>query len=131
MIPYLVLADVQNTVLGAMLSLSDRVMYPVYAARLGPVAALEDQAVAGAIMWVPGSLVFLISAVWVAARVVLAACEMFDTWNEGSEVLRVSGYAAPCPAAIVGIIGSRITITESTAWSSADRARPCSSNVIV
>ena len=69
MIPYLLLADLQNTVLAAILTLSDRVIYAAYAARLGTIAALEDQSVAGVIMWVPGSLVFLVAAVWVAVEI--------------------------------------------------------------
>src|SRR6185295_1940169 len=62
MIPYLFLADFQNTALSAYLIFCDRVVYPTYAAapRLPGMSALEDQAAAGAIMWVPGSLVFLI-----------------------------------------------------------------------
>lgn len=75
MIPYLLLADVQNTVLAAILTLSDRLIYPVYATvpRLGPATALEDQAIAGVIMWVPGSLVFLLAAVWLAIEALTAA----------------------------------------------------------
>ena len=67
LIPYLVLADVQNTVLAATLTFSDRVIYPGYAALTGAgPAALDDQSLAGVIMWVPGSLVFLGAAVWLA-----------------------------------------------------------------
>jgi len=69
MIPYLLLADLQNTVLAAILTLSDRVIYPAYAVWLGTIAALQDQSVAGVIMWVPGSLVFLVAAVWVAVEI--------------------------------------------------------------
>jgi cytochrome c oxidase assembly factor CtaG len=63
MIPYLFLADFQNTALSAYLIFCDRVVYPTYAAapRLPGMSALEDQAAAGAIMWVPGSLIFLIA----------------------------------------------------------------------
>jgi cytochrome c oxidase assembly factor CtaG len=70
MIPYLLLADVQNTILAAILTFSDRVIYPAYAtpARVGALSALEDQAIAGVIMWVPGSLVFLVAAVWLAMK---------------------------------------------------------------
>ena len=66
MIPYLLLADLQNTVLAAILTLSDRVIYHTYLTvpRIGTITALEDQSVAGVIMWVPGSLVFLVAAVW-------------------------------------------------------------------
>ena len=66
MIPYLLLADLQNTVLAAILTFSDRVIYPAYATiqRAGTISALEDQSIAGVIMWVPGSLVFLLAAAW-------------------------------------------------------------------
>lgn len=62
MIPYLLLADVQNTALSAFFAFSDRVIYPTYAAvpRLWGVTPLDDQASAGALMWVPGSIVFLV-----------------------------------------------------------------------
>jgi cytochrome c oxidase assembly factor CtaG len=75
MIPYLLMADVQNTVLAAILTLSDRLIYPVYATvpRIGPATALEDQAIAGLIMWVPGSLVFLLAAVWLVMEALTAA----------------------------------------------------------
>jgi cytochrome c oxidase assembly factor CtaG len=70
LIPYLVLADLQNTVLSAWLAFSDRVIYPAYEAapRLWGISALADQAAAGAIMWVPGSLAFLLPTVWIAVR---------------------------------------------------------------
>jgi cytochrome c oxidase assembly factor CtaG len=63
-IPYLLLADVQNTALSAILSFSDRVIYPYYASipHFPGMNALSDQSVAGAIMWVPGSIAYLIPA---------------------------------------------------------------------
>jgi cytochrome c oxidase assembly factor CtaG len=66
MIPYLVLAEIQNGVLAAILTFSDRVIYPAYEAapRMGGVSALDDQAMAGVIMWVPGSIVFLLPVLW-------------------------------------------------------------------
>ena len=62
MIPYLLLADIQNTALSAFLIFSERVLYPTYAAvpRLWGISVLDDQAAAGAIMWVPGSVIFLV-----------------------------------------------------------------------
>jgi cytochrome c oxidase assembly factor CtaG len=61
-LPYLILADVQNTILSALLTFSDHVLYPHYlqVPRLGGLSALEDQAAAGVLMWVPGSLAFLL-----------------------------------------------------------------------
>ena len=64
MIPYLVLADVVNTALSAWLVFSTHVVYRTYemAPRIAGMSALDDQSTAGAIMWVPGSLAFLIPA---------------------------------------------------------------------
>jgi len=66
---YLLAGDLQNTALAAILTFSDGVLYSTYAAtpRLFGLTALEDQALAGVLMWVPGSLVFLVpagAAVW-------------------------------------------------------------------
>jgi cytochrome c oxidase assembly factor CtaG/ferredoxin len=61
-LPYLILADFQNTALSAFLIFYDRVVYPTYATvpRITDLTALEDQAAAGAIMWVASSVFFLI-----------------------------------------------------------------------
>lgn len=70
MAPYLLLADVQNTVLAGFLVFAERVVYPHYALapRLGGTTALEDQAAAGAMMWVPGSIAFLVPAAMILWR---------------------------------------------------------------
>ena len=70
MVPYLLIADLQNTVLSAILVFSDRVLYPSYstAPRLFRFSALQDQAAAGAIMWVMGSLAFIVPAVVIAVQ---------------------------------------------------------------
>jgi cytochrome c oxidase assembly factor CtaG len=62
MILYLLLADMQNTALSAFLIFSERILYPTYTAvpRLWGISVLDDQAAAGAIMWVPGSVIFLV-----------------------------------------------------------------------
>jgi cytochrome c oxidase assembly factor CtaG len=66
--PYLLLADLQNTVLAALFTFSDRVLYPHYTQvpRLSGLSALDDQATAGVIMWVPGSVAFLVPLFWIA-----------------------------------------------------------------
>ena len=70
MIPYLLSADILNTVLSATLAFSGRVLYRSYAAapRVCSLTALKDQVAAGAEMWVLNSLVFLIPAVAIAAK---------------------------------------------------------------
>lgn len=64
-IPYLLTADLVNTVLSALLSFSGRVLYPSYAEapRLTQLTPLQDQVAAGAEMWVLNSLVMLCPAV--------------------------------------------------------------------
>lgn len=68
--PYLILGDVQNTVLSALLTFSDRVLYTSYARvpRLGGLSALEDQSAAGVLMWVPGSVVYLLPLFGIGIR---------------------------------------------------------------
>lgn len=70
MVPYLLIADLQNTALSAILIFSDRVLYPSYAIapRLFGLSPQQDQAAAGAIMWVLGSVVFVIPAVVIAIQ---------------------------------------------------------------
>jgi putative membrane protein len=73
MIPYLLSADILNTVLSAALVFSGRVLYPSYEAaeRVTRMTALEDQAAAGAFMWVANSTVFLIPAVVMTAQLLM------------------------------------------------------------
>ena len=69
-VPYLLVADLQNTTLSAILVFSDRVLYPWYlnVPRLFGFSAQQDQAAAGAIMWVVGSLAFVVPAVIIAVQ---------------------------------------------------------------
>ncbi len=62
LLPCLFLADLSNTALAALLTFSDRLLYPYYAEvpRLAGLSPLEDQSAAGVIMWVPGSMAFLV-----------------------------------------------------------------------
>src|SRR5262245_446004 len=72
---YLLLADVQNTIFAALLVFSERLFYPAYAAvpRLGGESALDDQVTAGAIMWVPAALAFLVPAAVITVRLLSPA----------------------------------------------------------
>jgi cytochrome c oxidase assembly factor CtaG len=71
-IPYLVLADLVNTGLSAVLCFSDHVIYPTYQSvpRLWGISAMSDQVTSGAIMWVPGSIAFLVPAIVLIMRAV-------------------------------------------------------------
>lgn len=69
-IPYLLSADILNTVLSATLAFAGRVLYPSYAdaPRVCFLTPLKDQVAAGAEMWVLNSMVMLIPAVAIAVK---------------------------------------------------------------
>jgi putative membrane protein len=67
---YLFSATLPGGALGAFLIFCDRVVYPSYVAapRLFGISPLEDQAIAGALMWVFGTFVYTIPAVVITVR---------------------------------------------------------------
>lgn len=66
-IPLLLAGDIVNTVLSAFFVFSGRILYPVYeVVRAGRMGAQEDQTLAGLIMWVPGSIIYLVPALAIA-----------------------------------------------------------------
>jgi putative membrane protein len=69
-IPYLLSADVVNTVVSATLAFAGKVLYAEYAEapRVCFLSALKDQVAAGSEMWVLNSMVMLIPAVMIAVR---------------------------------------------------------------
>jgi cytochrome c oxidase assembly factor CtaG len=71
---YLFLADFQNTALSAFLVFYERVLYPTYQniPRISGMTALEDQAAAGSIMWVAGSIFFLVPVGLITVEVLSA-----------------------------------------------------------
>src|SRR5208337_2462436 len=77
LIPYLILADVQNTLLSALLTFSDQPLYAYYAEgpRLGNLSPLDDQAVAGVLMWVPGSVAYLVPLCVIGIRLLFGGDE--------------------------------------------------------
>jgi putative membrane protein len=64
---YLFLLGIPMSVMGALIALSERVLYPFYLGvpRLWGLTALVDQQLGGLIMWIPGGLIF-----WAAMTVV-------------------------------------------------------------
>jgi cytochrome c oxidase assembly factor CtaG/polyferredoxin len=69
-IPYLLLADMVNTGLSAWFVFSGKLLYPTYdLVRASNLKAGDDQILAGLIMWVPGSLIYLVPAFLLAMRV--------------------------------------------------------------
>jgi len=66
-LPYLVVADIVNTALSAFLAFCDRPVYGYYLQQPNPfhISPMSDQIVGAVVMWIVGSLVFLIPAVFV------------------------------------------------------------------
>jgi cytochrome c oxidase assembly factor CtaG len=83
-IGYLILATAQNTLLGALIALSGRLLYPAYAAapRLFGLGPMDDQSLAGGIMW-SGSHMYLI-AVLVLVHHALGGRESAEPGNGDS-----------------------------------------------
>jgi putative membrane protein len=74
LIPYLLLADIVNTAVSALLCFSGRLLYPSYGLVPRPfgLSALNDQVAAGAFMWVCGSMIYLIPAVVLVVQLLSA-----------------------------------------------------------
>ena len=71
LIPYLLASDVVNTGISIIFVFSGRILYPSYElVRASSLSAQNDQKIAGLIMWVPGSVVYLIPAFFLAMRMV-------------------------------------------------------------
>lgn len=98
LLPYLVVADVQNTLLAALLTFSSRVLYPHYG-QVPPLAGLtplEDQSAAGVLMWVPGSIAFLVPLAWIGLKLLMGEDRILThgaTKSEGSR--RVAQVVSP------------------------------------
>ena len=89
-IPYLLFGDIVNTLLSAIFVFSGRLLYPTYAAvRASGFNPQDDQTVAGLIMWVPGSLVYLAPAFVFAMRL-LSQGQRFHTTGPERQKLRTA-----------------------------------------
>ncbi len=69
---YLISADIVNTLLSAFLAFCGRPVYPYYLSHSNPfqISPLDDQVLGAVIMWVLGSLVFLVPGVVIAYKLV-------------------------------------------------------------
>ena len=99
--PYLLLADAQNTLLAAWLCFSPTVLYPYYSnvPRLDGLSALDDQTAAGVLMWVPGSVAFLLPLYWIGVSYLFGATGVANTHRANRKRI------APFPQ--LPIIGAR------------------------
>lgn len=79
-IVYLIAATLQNTLLGMVISLPEKVLYPFYEAipRLMDLSPINDQALGGGIMWVSGHM-YLIPILVLVARMLIREEESVRT----------------------------------------------------
>lgn len=87
------LVALQSTVLGALIALAPGNWYPPHAAGAPgwSLTALEDQQLAGLLMWVPGSVIYLAAALYLASRWLGAA-------DRGVRTAREALVIPPFPA---------------------------------
>jgi len=87
---YLFLLGIPMSVTGALITLSDRVLYPFYAAapRVWDLPPLVDQQIGGLIMWVAGGLVL-----WAAMTVVWFRWSAREERGEAERAVPLEAYA--------------------------------------
>jgi cytochrome c oxidase assembly factor CtaG/polyferredoxin len=100
LLPCLLLADLSNTALAALLTFSDRLLYPYYAEvpRLAGLSPLDDQSAAGVLMWVPGSAAFLLPLFGIGVQLLSGGTS--DKWRVTSEKVtrpQPAGARIPLP----------------------------------
>jgi cytochrome c oxidase assembly factor CtaG len=96
-VPYLILTDVQNTVLAAWLTFSSAPIYGYYESqpRVGGWSPLEDQHVAGVLMWVPGSIALLVPVLVIGLKLLLGERKAQAAGGATSRSLPVIGVGLP------------------------------------
>ena len=104
---YLFATALQTGALGALLTFAPHLWYPAYAATTAPwgITPLEDQQLGGLIMWIPGSIPYLI-----------AGLLMFARWLRLSETRAIRRETA--------LLGARVAVVlfASLTFLSCDRA---------
>lgn len=82
---YLFTTAVHTAVLGALLATSRSIWYPVYVNSVSPfgLTPLEDQQLAGLVMWIPAGMVYLVAALaitrrWLGSSVILRSVATKD-----------------------------------------------------
>jgi cytochrome c oxidase assembly factor CtaG len=112
LLPYLILADLSNTLLSALLTFSDHVLYPYYAEvpRLVGVSVLEDQSAAGVLMWVPGSVVFLVPLFSICVRLLRGPEADKETRRQGDREITERPQAR-VPLTLIGSAHPSISLS--------------------
>jgi cytochrome c oxidase assembly factor CtaG len=113
LLPVLLLADLANTALAALLTFSDRLLYPYYAEvpRLAGLSPLDDQAAAGVIMWVPGSAAFLLPLLGIGVQLLSGREDDKVTRWQGDKVTRRQPARGRIPLPLVTSAGTPVTLS--------------------
>jgi putative membrane protein len=90
-IVYLAAAAVEGTIIGALVTFSSKPLYTTYmlAPRITELSVLQDQQLAGLIMWVPSGLVYL-SAILVQIGLLLRSDEQNDPGSAPTSIATLS-----------------------------------------
>ena len=91
---YLFLLGIPMSITGALITLSDSMLYPFYAAapRVWSWSALDDQQIGGLLMWVGGGLML-----WVVMTVVWFRWGAREERGDVERVVPLDAYGAPTP----------------------------------
>ena len=129
LLPCLFLADLSNTALAALLTFSDRLLYPYYAEvpRLAGLSPLDDQSAAGVVMWVPGSTAFLLPLFGIGVQLLSGrgACVRSQRSEAGHQRSHAGGrWTRPLPGRIsLPVVNSPLTSDLRPATSGFDLLR--------
>src|SRR3989475_7796842 len=87
---YLFLLGIPMAITGALITLSDSVLYPFYAAapRVWGLAPLEDQQIGGLLMWVLGGLML-----WLVMTVIWFRYSVWDARGDAEREVPVAAYS--------------------------------------
>src|SRR5216117_3368890 len=88
---YLFLLGIPMSITGALITLSDSVLYPFYAAapRVGGLSPLEDQQIGGLLMWVLGGLML-----WIVMTVIWFRYSVWDQRSNAETKVPEAAYGA-------------------------------------
>ncbi len=128
MIPYLLAADLQNTIFSAIFTFANEPIYSFYPdLGLFGTTLLRDQAASGALMWVSSAAIYLIPAAFIMknvltnheklerrskpARIVKRTKSTHSTWYASPLLRKTCQFVLFCTAIVViidGLLGPRI-----------------------
>src|SRR5713101_5422060 len=112
LLPYLIVADLSNTILSVLFTFSTRVLYAYYAEvpRLAGISVLEDQSAAGVLMWVPGSVAFLLPLFGICIRLLCRPEADKATMRKRDMVAKPVHSGGRIPLPVVSMLGAPRTL---------------------